>query len=300
MSMWVVARVLRLRGVQTHFAAAYAWRWADNEEPMSDSCGIFLIGPATSTKPLWDPDVFRDATALPVFLKGQGYQLASYLPRKAEAVLAMRETFAPSTEGRLTRDWEVLPPAVQKRLHVEKFDPNRLLFRGGAHMPLLVFLGDKGRRAPEAIQRRELKARERRGRGGAARARRRVRATPGGQQVQSTPAIAGEAGATRAAGVGRGEARCRAPPRSREMHKSPGNSHIISNGGSVLSSGRRAPGTGIPGRTGGTATRGMVGHSGSPARRILPSALRIDRLSPARPYPRDGGVARAVAGGSPP
>ena len=73
----------------------------------------------------------------------------------------MEETFAPSMEGHLTKDWEVLPVAVQK--HIRKFvvDPNALLFRAGAHWPLLVFLGKKSRRSPEAIQRREQRAKQR-------------------------------------------------------------------------------------------------------------------------------------------
>ena len=167
MSLWVVARELRKRGVQTHFAAAYAWVDVGSGEARSDSCGIFLIGPVVSSRPLWGPHVFlahpHGADELPTFLKGQGYKLGSFLPKGAVAgvEVALAENFAPSMEGRRTRDWEVLPPAVQKEVGVEKFDPNQLLFRAGAHMPLLVFLGGKGRRTPESIQRRETKARAR-------------------------------------------------------------------------------------------------------------------------------------------
>ena len=35
------------------------------------------------------------------------------------------------------------------------------MFRAGAHWPLLVFLGNKSRRSPEAIQRREQRAKQR-------------------------------------------------------------------------------------------------------------------------------------------
>ena len=41
------------------------------------------------------------------------------------------------------------------------FDPRKMLFPRGAHMPLLVFLGIRPRRSPEAIQRREINARRR-------------------------------------------------------------------------------------------------------------------------------------------
>ena len=61
-----------------------------------------------------------------------------------------------------TSDGDVLPLAVQKKVDVEKFDPNLKLFPRGAHMPLLVYLGGKGRRKPESIQKRETRARERR------------------------------------------------------------------------------------------------------------------------------------------
>jgi hypothetical protein len=208
MSLWVVAQALRGRGVETHFAAGYAWResGARKMQALSDSCGIFLIGPTTAPPTtLWGPDDFFAATELPAFIKGQGYQLASYLPRYAAAEEAMRETFAPSMEGRLTRDWPALPPAVQTRVHVERFDPDKLLFRGGAHMPLLIFMGEKnkGRRAVEALQRREVRARERRGwaahRGEArshGHARWRNEGSGRGKwqgEMQSTPAIAGDA-----------------------------------------------------------------------------------------------------------
>ena len=98
---------------------------------------------------------------MPWFVAGQGYVLASCLPRGAGALRAMEETFAPSMEGRLTKVWEVLPVAAQKNIKKAFFDPASLLFRAGAHWPLLVFLGKKSRRSPEAIQRREQRAKQR-------------------------------------------------------------------------------------------------------------------------------------------
>ena len=107
----------------------------------------------TSTRLLWGPSVSTSAIAdedraLPRFVAGQGYALASYLPRGADAVRAMEETFAPSMDGHLTKGWEL-------------FHPHALLFRAGAHWPLLVPLGKKSRRSPEAIQRREQRAKQR-------------------------------------------------------------------------------------------------------------------------------------------
>ena len=121
MSLWVVAREMRQRGLQITIAAAFAWAEPGASEAKSDSCGIFLLGPATSTQLLWGPGEFTSAIAgedrsLPRFVKGQGYVLASYLPKGAEALRAMEETFTPSMEGHETKDWEVLPVAVQKNI----------------------------------------------------------------------------------------------------------------------------------------------------------------------------------------
>jgi len=129
MSLWVVAREMRQRGLQITIAAAFAWAEPGASEAKSDSCGIFLLGPAASTQLLWGPSAFTSAIAdddrwydarhrhesLPRFVAGQGYVLASYLP-PGGALRAMEETFAPSMEGRLTNDWEVLPAAAQKNI----------------------------------------------------------------------------------------------------------------------------------------------------------------------------------------
>ena len=139
MSLWVVAREMRQRGLQITIAAAFAWAEPGASEAKSDSCGIFLLGPVTSTRLLWGPSVFTSAIAdedraLPRFVAGQGYVLASYLPRGAEAVRAMEETFASEAvraRGQcLTEDWEVLPVAVQKNIKKELFLPRGVVVQG--------------------------------------------------------------------------------------------------------------------------------------------------------------------------
>ena len=40
------------------------------------------------------------------------------------------------------------------------FDPEGLLFRSGAHMPQLIFVGDKSWRSVKALERRENKRAE--------------------------------------------------------------------------------------------------------------------------------------------
>ena len=104
MSVWVVARNLRAKGLQVTFAAGFAWMLESSGEAMSDSCGIFIIGPVLSTKPLWSPEVFTSAEAaadrLHKFVNGQGYVLKSNMPGGFENTMAaMRETFAPRWRG---------------------------------------------------------------------------------------------------------------------------------------------------------------------------------------------------------
>ena len=54
-----------------------------------------------------------------------------------------------------TDEWPVLPPWKEKRAMMEKVDPQGVLLRGGAHMPLLGFLGYRPRRSEAAINGRE-------------------------------------------------------------------------------------------------------------------------------------------------
>ena len=102
----------------------------------------------------------------------------------------MQETFeTPTIVGHVTRDWHKFPVSYQKACI--NFDPKDLLFRAGAHMPLLFFLGDKPRRSPEGVQSREVKARARRTKKKAMQAN--AGAAPQPAPEQPTPAIAGAA-----------------------------------------------------------------------------------------------------------
>ena len=131
------------------------------------------------------------------FKKGQGYKLDSFLPKPSNtrpndnAAVAMEETFQPpSTDWLVTRDWQSFPATVQKAC--ANFDPKDLLFRGGAHMPLLLFVGNKPRRSPEGVQNRECKARVRRKK--KAEEKKAMQANAGAaSSEQPTPAIAGSA-----------------------------------------------------------------------------------------------------------
>ena len=56
-------REMRRRGVQTTLVAAFPWAEPCASEAKSDSCGIFIIGPVTSTKRFRGPSVFTSEIA---------------------------------------------------------------------------------------------------------------------------------------------------------------------------------------------------------------------------------------------
>merc|ERR1739836_156931 len=62
-----------------------------------------------------------------------------------------------------TDGWPELPAWTEKRTNMEMFDADGVLFRGGAHMPLFGFLGNRPRRSGAAIVRREQRFCERKG-----------------------------------------------------------------------------------------------------------------------------------------
>ena len=179
MSLLCVVPELRKRGVQVNIAACFPWICSNDNTTRLDSCGLFIIGGASSIKLKSCPSVFSDPVpstvvddtsavadvqgepGLQSFNAGQGYPLTSYLPKgkgvekQMEAVEeTLRCDFSVSVQGPL------FPPCKEKRANTVVFDPKGNLFTMGVHMPLLVFMGDKSRRSPEALQRRELKARE--------------------------------------------------------------------------------------------------------------------------------------------
>ena len=127
--------------------------------------------------------------------KGQGFELSCYMPdsdaMKAKFVDMTFEVQAPSeyqhsavvevradmkqkaevagfpcvdfTTGETSWDWSHMPICKQKLVKIEKFDPFKKFSKKGARMPLMVFIGDKGknRRTHEGRARRDVKADER-------------------------------------------------------------------------------------------------------------------------------------------
>ena len=106
---------------------------------------------------------FLLGSELKTFPTGQGYPYKSY----KGGVDAVRETFLYSQDAfAATRDRGVLrdvrgplwPLVKERRVDFGKFDPDNLLFRSGAHAPLMVWIGHQGRRSQERLQAREERA----------------------------------------------------------------------------------------------------------------------------------------------
>ena len=91
------------------------------------------------------------------FHSGQGYPLGSYLPHGHQPE-AIETTFKFEILGRhSTNGWDAIPKINQKKIDEKKFDYDGQLFRKGAHMPLLAFVGERSYRSPEALRKRENK-----------------------------------------------------------------------------------------------------------------------------------------------
>ena len=196
MSLFEVVGKMRERKIDINLLSWFPWRYDFNGKLHLDSCGIFVVGGVKSITLVWDFSVFtgqrkgqvvakglREEGGLFVigndddedvvdqcqdppkrgqpllgFTKGHGYEISSYLP-KGRQMKAVEQTltFAVADGIGQTKDWTPLPTCKQKKVDASKFDPDGILFRSGAHMPLLAFVGDKPRRSVEAIERREQK-----------------------------------------------------------------------------------------------------------------------------------------------
>ena len=140
--------------------------WTPPPNVHSDSCGIFLFKSATSIKRVLTAKSFLLGSGLKTFVKGQGYPYTSYkggVDAVRETLLCSQEAFVDTRDRGVCRDIrENIWPTVKERpVAFGKFDPDSLLFRSGAHAPLMVWMGYRGRRTEEKLQEREEKARAR-------------------------------------------------------------------------------------------------------------------------------------------
>ena len=83
MSLFKVVPELRSRGVPVQLAAWYPWRVEGSDEPMADSCGIFMCVPC-AVAPKLGMNIFHEAWfTLDEHERngGPGQTLSTYLPK---------------------------------------------------------------------------------------------------------------------------------------------------------------------------------------------------------------------------
>ncbi len=156
-----------------------------------DSCGIFSLVPIKQLRSPFTVKVLdggEAVDALRVFPKGQGYPVTSYMG----GAKAFRETMAhqAAAVAAAPRSENPLPGCSQKHVDPAMFDKLGMLFRSGAHMPLMAFLGHGAFRTPEGKKGRHARQQK------ARRDRERMAAEAG----QSPPPVVTGEGHMQAAG----------------------------------------------------------------------------------------------------
>ncbi len=196
MSVFDVVPQMRSHGIIIDLVAIYPWSQTGQREPYSDSCAIWLLNGCSQISMTCGLGSFSSNASgsrgsgsaedgsrgsrppeheepLPEFDKGQGYALTSHMPfDRSEFETALRANFTRSTDldpnllqGDNIHRNGLHYPWKQKPAKTSMWDPDGNLFRTGAHMPLLGFLGKAGRRSEGALLNREIKSRERKGKG---------------------------------------------------------------------------------------------------------------------------------------
>ena len=98
MSLFKVVPELRSRGVPVQLAAWYPWRVEGSDEPMADSCGIFMCVPC-AVAPNLGMDIFREAwCTLDEHERngGPGQALSTYLPNADDIITKIAVPLTPA------------------------------------------------------------------------------------------------------------------------------------------------------------------------------------------------------------
>ena len=172
MALFVVPGQMWSRSLETRWCGSYAWRKAGSATSRSpavagplhlDSMGFFAIGPAPRVEPWISMQALSDEHSekhLETFPNGQGYEASSYCGgmKSIKECLTGRWSTPPQTSADLHGDGPDPPhPHIkQKRIRKDLWDIGNQLFAAGAHMPLLFFIGEQGRRSAQALDRRGL------------------------------------------------------------------------------------------------------------------------------------------------
>jgi len=84
-----------------------------------------------------------------------GFPLESYMCGDSASIMDAMD-FSWTKDLPLPDTAAKMPPVLESRVATWIFDPTHALFKGGAHMPLLIQIGTKGGRTEEKLIRREL------------------------------------------------------------------------------------------------------------------------------------------------
>ena len=163
MALFDTKDALHKHGIDAVFLGGYAWREVDTRgrgEPGLrgvgfDSLGMFALEPVST---------FKRLVTVPMLLgtadnkldqyeskhAAQGYPAHAYVGVESKVLDAYADPNPHTHDG-----GERLPHIVQKRLIPEVWDAYGALMGHGAHQPLLFYMGDRPRRTPEGLARRE-------------------------------------------------------------------------------------------------------------------------------------------------
>ena len=187
MSFFRVIPELRSRGAEIDLAAWYPWK-TEVGGPAADSCGIFFLNKPGTYKLCTDathlhadtpqgylyrtgpPPGFAEAAVAAdrrpteddpyhthIRASGPGQTLDTYLPKKGPMLQKLGPSFDPSRGSAVARD-KVGSLAVQEK----RLDPEAWKIGGqhykGSHFPVIAFTANRGRRSPDALERRHEKS----------------------------------------------------------------------------------------------------------------------------------------------
>ena len=163
MSLFKVVPELRRLGVPVQLAAWYPWRAEGSDEPMADSCGIFMRVPC-AVAPNLGMNIFHDAWwTLDEHERngGPGQTLSTYLPKADDIQQKLADSLEPAVaenpqkgkdkgkgKGKGKPNQRMGLSVKEKRL-----DAKTWRYQGkqhnGAHFPLAAFTNSTGRRSEE-------------------------------------------------------------------------------------------------------------------------------------------------------
>ena len=171
MALFKARGALQHLGVQATFLGSWAWRQLrDNrgggeaipgiEGLRFDSLGLYAVVPVQSCQRLITPAMLS-STQTPQtpdfceFEKGPGCGAAS-----CGGAALVKDEFEPVVTGRTHDAEQPLPPVKQKAVTFLIFDGEDRLLTKEAHMPLLFFVGERGKRSEDAAARRNAERRQ--------------------------------------------------------------------------------------------------------------------------------------------